>query len=143
MVPTPISPPPTVPTPTSTGALGLQAFLDAIAAGNGTVFGQGLRDRTLASDHFSGTVNGWFATVVAAANGRVDMLRALLDAGAPVDQTMAHGETAMYVAAQRGRPAVVELMFERGCAADAVNTKGASAICVAAENGHFEVVRPA
>ncbi|MEA3121516.1 MAG: uncharacterized protein QOH33_1071 [Paraburkholderia sp.] len=58
--------------------------------------------------HYDGD---WFD---AARVGRIDILRALLDAGYPIDATDSHGYTAVILAAYDGQPAALDFLLSAG-----------------------------
>jgi len=78
----------------------------------------------------------------AATAGDLARVRALLDAGVPVDAEARYGQTALYFAAAKGRLEVARLLVERGANADMrerfFNT---SALDVALQGGHLELAR--
>ena len=65
----------------------------------------------------------------------LEILRALLDAGAQVDVADANGDTPLMIAAFEERAAAVELLLERGADAHAVNKDEKNALSFARPNG--------
>ena len=78
----------------------------------------------------------------AARSGDVAQVRALLDAGVPLEAEARHGQTALYFAADQGRLEVVRLLVERGANVNVRDRffKG-SALGLALGNGHLDVAR--
>jgi len=78
----------------------------------------------------------------AATAGDLARVRALLEAGVPVDAEARYGQTALYFAAEKGRLEIARLLVERGANADVrerfFNT---SALDVALQGGHLELAR--
>ena len=112
---------------------------------------------------------GRTALMAAALNGHVDVVGALLSAGADVEMTDASGSTALVYAAASGRIEVADLLMRRGAkrgrdmmlaaaagrgntqvverilgegvAVDAPGFDGATPLATAAREGHVELVR--
>jgi ankyrin repeat protein len=85
----------------------------------------------------------------AASEGDVKAVRALLEAGAAVDEATAHdpesllyegGRTALFFASGLGHAAVVELLLDAGAAIDAVADNGDTVAGCAAARGHRGLV---
>jgi ankyrin repeat protein len=77
----------------------------------------------------------------AAARGRVDMVRVLLDHGADVHARSAIQQTAMMFAARSGHVAVMSLLDERGADVGTVAGNGRIALHFAAAGGHTEAAQ--
>jgi serine/threonine-protein phosphatase 6 regulatory ankyrin repeat subunit B len=78
----------------------------------------------------------------AAANGRVDLVRALLDSGASVERTNEKGWTPLHVAAFHGHLEVCRLLLDWEAEVNPVTKrKRNSPLHSAARNGHLSVVR--
>jgi outer membrane protein assembly factor BamB len=72
--------------------------------------------------------------------GEIEKVRALLDAGVPVDAKNRYGATALFFAADKGHLAIVELLVERGAAIDAEDTfYGMTPIVRAFDRKHEDV----
>ncbi len=85
---------------------------------------------------------GWKTLHFAAAQGRADEVRRLLDGGESVDVRNALGRTPLYEAAKRGRLDAVRLLVERGAKVNAAESDvGFTPLHVASERKHPEVVR--
>ncbi len=79
--------------------------------------------------------------IMAMSGDRVDLARALLDAGANVNLTFGDGSTVLMGAAQDGRTEVVRVLLAAGAGVNAQAGDGSSALLVAAYGGHIETVR--
>ena len=79
---------------------------------------------------------------IAAFEGRLEIVRSLVESGANKDQcTTDIGATPLYIAAQEGHLEVVRFLVESGANKDQCTTDiGATPLYVAARNGHFEIV---
>jgi len=77
----------------------------------------------------------------AAENGAVEVVRFLLDAGAPVDypDPEANGGTALHYAAGKGHRGVVTLLLDRGAGIEARCSAGATALETACAHGSVDV----
>jgi uncharacterized protein len=75
----------------------------------------------------------------AAARGRVEVVRALLDAGAHPDTAQTAGFTALHAAAARGSRELAELLLSRGADPARETDDGRTAAAIAEERGHAEV----
>ncbi|HJO05662.1 MAG TPA: PQQ-binding-like beta-propeller repeat protein [Acidobacteriota bacterium] len=91
-------------------------------------------------------VPGWAAPQdvealhAAVRDGAAERVRALLDAGVPVDAANEYGTTALFFAADRGDVALVRLLLERGADADRDDSfYGATPLVWALSNDHSEV----
>lgn len=60
------------------------------------------------------TDKGWTALTAAAACGHVDVVRILLEAGVPINQSKTNGATALFLASQNNHREVMQLLLERG-----------------------------
>ncbi|MBK8239355.1 MAG: ankyrin repeat domain-containing protein [Deltaproteobacteria bacterium] len=82
------------------------------------------------------------AIVLAARDGHVEVVRALLRAGAKVDaRTGLGGETALVSAAIDGHADVVDALLVAGASVDLPNAWGKTALMWASDNGHDAAVR--
>lgn len=66
----------------------------------------------------------------------VILLTEMLDSGAAVDSTDAHGCTALHFAADRGHPDIVQLLLSRGACVNHADSEGQTALHYAALCGH-------
>eukprot|EP00968_Pinguiococcus_pyrenoidosus_P006892 scaffold455_cov160-Pinguiococcus_pyrenoidosus.AAC.3 len=79
---------------------------------------------------------------IAAENGHVEVVQALLDRGADKEAVDNDGWTPLHISAQNGHREVVQALLERGADKEAVeNSSGATALHIAAANGHLGVVQ--
>ena len=86
--------------------------------------------------------NGASAVFMAAVIGHLEVVRALLKAGASAHQAMNNGATPLFMAAQNGHLAVVRvLLVEAGARVHQANNNGTTPLFIAAQNGHLEIVR--
>ncbi len=74
------------------------------------------------------------ALLWAAVGGHTDMVRILLDNGAPVDAADHHGRTALIQAALYGWVAVMRLLLEQGAAPNAASHNGATALTASVQS---------
>lgn len=77
----------------------------------------------------------------AAKKGRIEQVKALIEAGADVDERSRGGNTPLYYAAQKGHAEVVRLLVEAGADVDVDNDFGSTPLHVASRGGHVEVIR--
>lgn len=77
----------------------------------------------------------------AVCTGDLPTLKALLGAGADVDEAQGRGQTHLHMAAFTGQIPVVRALLAGGADANAVGDDGISAIYLAAREGHHDVVR--
>ena len=87
--------------------------------------------------------DGRGALMLASAVGDEDSVRALLEAGEPVNaRALLSDATALYFASSSGRANVVRVLLEYGAAVDAApKTSGTTPLCAAAEMGNADVMR--
>ncbi|CAG5076747.1 Similar to Ankfy1: Rabankyrin-5 (Mus musculus) [Cotesia congregata] len=78
---------------------------------------------------------------LAVGSGNEMLVRSLILAGARINDTDAHRNTALHAAAKAGHAAVVAALLQNGINFDAVNTDGDNALHVAVREGHVSVVR--
>lgn len=71
----------------------------------------------------------------------IEITRALLDAGAPVNARSAQDGTALHTAAFGGHRAIVELLLEKGADPAAKTAAGKTPADVARERGHAEIAQ--
>jgi len=84
--------------------------------------------------------NGNSPLVFAVLNGRLDLVRNLVDQGAFVNHQNYNGETALYWAAAQGSEQIVDVLIENGSNLNICNLDGASPAHVAAANGHCSIL---
>jgi ankyrin repeat protein len=87
----------------------------------------------------------------AAAEGHVDVVRRLIEAGADVHVRLRSGFTATFFAVREGHTDVVKILLDSGVGVndvlfrpeefDTENEEGVSALLLAVENGHFELAQ--
>ncbi len=75
----------------------------------------------------------------AAIDGDVQVLEALLDAGADIDSLDRYGQTALMLAAVNGRAEAVDCLIRRGAALDVAAKYNLSALMLAIVSGHEAV----
>ncbi len=86
--------------------------------------------------------NGRTALIEASEEGRVEVVRLLLAAGAGVDAQDDEDEvTALIEASRWGHPAVVEVLLGAGADVEAHTRNGPTALMAASEEGRVEIVR--
>jgi ankyrin repeat protein len=81
-----------------------------------------------------------FPLYIAARNGKVDTLRALLKRGAEVDQLTNRFQTAVMGASRDGRSEVTKLLLDHGADANKVDIDGMTPFRAAAEGGQSEII---
>jgi ankyrin repeat protein len=84
--------------------------------------------------------DGRTALILAAQNGYLPIVAALLDAGADAGHEMSDGRTALILAAQHGHLPIVEALLKAGADPDHATTDGSTALILAAQSGHAAVV---
>ena len=82
---------------------------------------------------------GWAPLHLASSNGNLDILRALVDAGANMHLLLSSG-TPLHVAAGSGHVDIVRELLARGVHVDTVDDCGCSALHYASQHGHIHVV---
>lgn len=70
-----------------------------------------------------------------------NIIRPLLEKGAPVNKTDTHGRTALSYAAEQGNMGVAQVLLEYGADVNAKDNSGMTAIMYARENGRKEMVQ--
>ena len=85
-------------------------------------------------------ISGLHLLHLAAVGGNPALVRMLLDAGAEVASTDAHGASALFIAAQTGNLAAAEVLIKWGADVDCRTAAGGTPLLVAAEQGHTETV---
>ena len=76
----------------------------------------------------------------AAGNGLLPVVKALLRAGAAINQAKTDGTTPLYIAAQNGHQPVVTVLLAAGAAINLTTTNGATPLLIASNQGHQPVV---
>ncbi len=77
---------------------------------------------------------------IAAQQGHLDVVLALLEKGAEVNQARKGGATPLFIAAQKGRIDVVLALLEKGAEVNQARESGATPLFIAAQKGHLDVV---
>ena len=77
----------------------------------------------------------------ASRNGRVDVVRSLLDRGSDVEETGSLRQTALSMASEFGHIAVAKLLIERGANVNSRDVNGSSPLHQASQYRHFHIVR--
>jgi hypothetical protein len=91
-------------------------------------------DRRLVAEFVRNGASFWFGDAeysplgVAAANGYVDVVRDLLDAGAPIDYQDRFGDTALMAAVRSGKVDAVRLLLDRGAKTSIADAEGMTAL---------------
>ncbi|KXZ44507.1 hypothetical protein GPECTOR_66g235 [Gonium pectorale] len=89
----------------------------------------------------TGLQGGWNPLHVACGQGHLEVVRALLAAGASTGAALPSGATPLYIACEHGHAEVVEELIGAGADVHAAMTAGGSPLHVACGQGHLEVVR--
>ena len=84
---------------------------------------------------------GKTALILAARNGHVEIVQALVDAGADIDLQSKSGSTALMFAASKGHTDVVKALLGADADLNAKNNNKNTALMVAAQNGHVGCVQ--
>jgi cytohesin len=82
---------------------------------------------------------GWTELHSAAKDGRVEMVRQLIDEGAKLEARNSRGETPLIIAAENGRKDVVELLLATGANIHARRKWGSQPLHVAIRKGHTKI----
>jgi len=77
----------------------------------------------------------------AAANGRVEVVRVLLEGGANVERVNAYQRTALYIAASHGHLEVCRLLLDWGAKVDPVDWLKETPLHDAVQRGHLSVAK--
>ena len=83
----------------------------------------------------------WVPLYTASGGGHVEVVKALLGAGAAVDLAHNDGRTPLYMASYYGHVAVVRALLGAGAAVDLANNNGRTPLFASSYEGHLEVVR--
>ncbi|XP_011309262.1 rabankyrin-5 [Fopius arisanus] len=78
---------------------------------------------------------------LAVTSGNEMLVRSLILAGARINDTDAHRNTALHATAKAGHAAIVSALLQNGINFDATNADGDNALHVAVRDGHVSVVR--
>jgi ketosteroid isomerase-like protein len=117
-------------------ALHLAAFFGT-ANGVARLLAQGSDPASIAQNAMAVT-----ALHSAAAHGDVDIVRALLEAGSPVNAQQAGGYTALHAAAMQGTAPLVAVLLAHGADPTLTDDQGSSARDYALKHGHGELASP-
>ena len=82
-----------------------------------------------------------YSLFTAAENGRIDVVRSLLELGADVDEMDSLRQTALAVASTKGKLRVAELLIEHDADVNSRDMHGWTPLHTAARYGHLDVVR--
>ncbi len=83
---------------------------------------------------------GHTALSQAVQQGNRDLIQVLIDQGADVNGTGAHGETALMTAASQGNLELVQLLLDQGALVEAMSSDGDTAICLASGSTEWGLV---
>ena len=83
---------------------------------------------------------GWTALTRASIKGYLDIVKALLAAGADKDKVDEDGDTPLMMAATQGCLKVVQVLLKAGAKVDKADKYGHTALIGATDNGHTQVV---
>jgi ankyrin repeat protein len=78
---------------------------------------------------------------VAAQNGRIEVVKLLVNRGADLEAGGTTGQTALMAAAARGHLPVVQFLAKRGANLEARSNAGTNSLMFASKNGHLAVVK--
>ena len=93
-------------------------------------------------EYFLEAVHGCIPPLyIAARNGRVDTVRALLQRGADVGQPTTLLETALHGASRDGRTAVITVLLDHGAEVNTVDSSDQSPLWVASKGGHIDAIK--
>ena len=79
--------------------------------------------------------------IIAAGNGQVNTVNALLEGNAEVNAALKDGRTALFLAAINGHSDIVRALLEKNADADKATSEGITPLFIAAQRGHSEVVK--
>ena len=115
-------------------ARGHTAMVELLADEGGADISKGTRD----DDSVDG---GACPLYIAAENGRVDTVRALIARGADVNQTTVNGDTPLSGAAYGGCAVAVVILLENGSNVNQARDDGVSPVSVASQEGHTAALK--
>ncbi len=84
---------------------------------------------------------GQTTLMIAAANGRADLIPGIVAAGVAVNARDNDGDAALFYAATKGHLEAVEALLKAGADVNAANTKGSTALIGSATEGYAAIVR--
>ena len=86
-------------------------------------------------------VNGYTALICGAYSGHEEVVQALLDSGANIDNSDPDLTTPLHVAAANGHEQIVRLLLDRGAKINAKEKDGTTPLFIAVMNGHEQAVQ--
>ena len=88
-----------------------------------------------------GENKGSFPLFAASQMGYIDVMQALLEAGADVNQVGGqYSVSSLYQAATHNQPRAIALLVRNGGDVNLADSRGVTPLCIAAEQGHKEAV---
>ena len=88
-----------------------------------------------------GEAKGFFPLVAASEMGHIDVMQALLEAGADVNQVGGpYSFSSLFTAAARNHPRAIALLARNGGDVNLADSRGPTPLFIAAEQGHKEAV---
>ena len=116
-------------------------LIQAATSGDFNKVSKILDSKAIKSDVNAKDKNGDTALILAANNGKVEVVEKLLGKGADVNLADKNGNTALIWAANNGKVEVVEKLLAKGADVNLANKDGYTALMLAASNGKVEVVK--
>lgn len=102
---------------------------------------ESLVDGNTVDGHGTPFVAGWQTLHLAAEEGYEELVRALLEKGAPIEVTTKRGWTPLHAAASNGHTGTVQLLLNKGANIDAKAVGGWTPLHSAVQHGHESAVR--
>ena len=79
--------------------------------------------------------------ILAAKNGRTDVIQHMLQEGCNIDQQNEEGYTAIHAAASRGQTKTIEFLIKHSANLNIASTSGMTPLLYSLQNGHFDAAR--